>query len=302
MFQFIGYDFLGGLNCLNPAPSEINNITITQIQNGIFDHYNATKNTDTEYNTNKPTQWDYDTIMDADFNGNLDAGNVDFMVEEVSAIKIKRRIVGTFNWITLQTVPIEELESFNFITEDRLNANFTNYEYAFVPIINGIEGEYIIASIESRFEGVFIADAEQIFKFFYDAEFGTESQNIQAQVFEPLGNKYPVVISNGSLNYASGTFGGAVLNDDFAITGEIDRAAITQKKNDILAFLTNRGAKIIKDWNSKIYLIFITESPQIDYKEGSGGGIPQISFTWTEIGDSNSQADLYNNGLISEAT
>ena len=300
MFQFLSYDFLGDVDCLNPAPSQVDNITITQIQNGIFDHYNATKNTDTEYNTNKPTQWDYDTIMDADLNGNLDAGNVDFLIEEVSAIRIKRRIANTFEWITLETIPIEELDNFNFITEDHLNANETQYEYAFVPIINDVEGEYIIGNIYSQFRGVFIADADEIFKFFYDVDFGTDTQNIQIGTFQPLGSKYPRVVANGLLNYMSGSLTGSILNDDFDKINQIDRAAITKKKNDMLAFFAKHGAKILKDWNSRIYLCAISSSPQIMYREGSAGGIPQITFEWTEIGDPNDQQDLYYNGLISE--
>ena len=300
MFQFLGYDFLGDVDCLNPAPSQIENITITQIQNGIFDHYNVTKNTDTEYTTNKPDQWDFDTIMDADFNGTLDAGNVDFLIEEVSAIKIKRRVINTFQWITLETIDITDLDSFNFITEDHLNANDTQYEYAFVPVINGVEGEYIIGTVYSKFNGIFIADAKQIFKFFYDAEFGTDTQNIQVGTFEPLGSKYPRIIANGLLNYASGSFTATVINDDFDTTGQIDRAATTQKKKDILAFLVNHGAKILKDYNANFYLVAITNSPQITYKDGSSGGVPQITFEWTEIGDGNNQQDLYYNGLISE--
>lgn len=29
-------------------------------------------------------------------------------------------------------------------------------------------------------------------------------------------------------------------------------------------------------------------------------GIPVISFDWTEIGESNNQQSLYNNGILSE--
>ena len=118
MFQFVGYNFFADGDALNSAPSSIDNITTTRIENAIFDHVNITRNTDIPFSTDIPTQWDYDTIIDADLNGNLSGGNVDFLIEEISAIKIKRRVQGTFNWLTLQTYPINEVEDLNFVFND----------------------------------------------------------------------------------------------------------------------------------------------------------------------------------------
>lgn len=298
MFQFVGYNFFADQNALNQAPANVDAITTTQISNAIFDHFNVTKNTSTPVSTTIPTEWDFDTIMDAGFNGDINAGNVDFLVEEISAIKIKRRIQGTFDWITLNTIPVNTVDDLTFAFNDLLNADYVTYDYALVPIMEDVEGEYIINSILSKFNGVFIGDYSTIYKFFYDVQYGTNARNQQIGTFQPLGNQYPIIIANGLLSYESGTVSATILNDDFADTGLVDTPAIVEKKTIIKDFLTNKKPKILKDWSSNIWLCIVVDSPQITYKLGSGMAIPQVQFNWVQIGDANSQADLYNNGIL----
>ena len=298
MFQFVGYNFFADQNALNQAPANVDAITSTQISNAIFDHFNVTQNTSTLVSTTIPTAWDYDTIMDAGFNGDINAGNVDFLVEEISAIKIKRRIQGTFDWITLNTIPINSIDDLTFAFNDLLNADYVTYDYALVPIMEDVEGDYIINSILSQFNGVFIGDYSTIYKFFYDVQYGTNARNQQICTFQPLGNQYPIVIANGLLSYESGTVSATILNDDFEDTGAIDPPAIVEKKTIIKDFLTNKKPKILKDWNSNVWLCIVVDSPQVTYKAGSGMAIPQVQFNWVQIGDANNQADLYNNGIL----
>lgn len=298
MFQFVGYSFFADQNALNQAPANVDAITSTQISNAIFDHFNVTQNTSTLVSTTIPTAWDYDTIMDAGFNGDINAGNVDFLVEEISAIKIKRRIQGTFDWITLNTIPINSIDDLTFAFNDLLNVDYVTYDYALVPIMEDVEGDYIINSILSQFNGVFIGDYSTIYKFFYDVQYGTNARNQQIGTFQPLGNQYPIVIANGLLSYESGTVSATILNDDFEDTGVIDPPAIVKKKTTIKDFLTNKKAKILKDWRGNVWLCIVVDSPQVTYKTGSGMAIPQVQFNWVQIGDANNQADLYNNGIL----
>ena len=249
MFQFLNYNFFGDGDALNNAPSNVDNITSAKLLNAIFDHMNITRNTSTAVSTNIPTTWDYDTIMDADFAGNISAGNVDFLIEQISAVKIKRRVQGEFNWLTLKTIPVNSVEDLTFVFNDLLNKHNVMYDYALVPIIEDIEGEYIINSILSQFNGVFIGDAEAIYKFIYEVEYGSNQRNQQVGIFQVLGQQFPIFVANGSLSYESGSVTATILNNDFEQTGIIDRTAITQQKNAIKDFLTNKKAKILKDLN-----------------------------------------------------
>lgn len=301
MFQFIGFDFFADADCLNSAPSSVDNITSATLTNAIFDHFNVTKDVTITFTTDKPEEWNYDTIMDADFDGDINAGNVDFLIEQVSAIKIKRRIKGTFDWITLETVPISKVEDLEFTFVDRLNAYGVEYEYAFVPILNDIEGNYIINSVYSEFNGVYIGDFNNIYRLFFEVNYSNEMRNQQIGTLQPLGRKYPVIVANGNLSYDSGTVAAMILNDDYTETRTIDKIDIVERKETLKDYLTDKKAKILKDWNGGIKLIMVSTSPTVAYKENSGMSVPQITFGWTEIGDANSQSDLYNNGVIDES-
>lgn len=300
MFQFLGYNFFSDGDALNSAPSNVDNITSAKLSNAIFDHFNVTTNISTPVTTTIPTAWDYDTVLDASFNGNLDAGNVDFLIEQISAIKIKRRVQGEFNWLTLQTIPINTVEDLTFVFNDLLNKNNVTYEYALVPVIEDVEGDYLINSILSQFNGVFIGDAETIYKFLYEVEYGSNQRNQQVGIFQVLGQQFPVFVANGELSYESGSVTATILNDDFEQTGVIDRTAITQQKDAIKDFLTNKKAKILKDWNSNEWLCIVNSNIGVTYKSSFGMGIPSITFEWTEIGKADNQQDLYNNGILDE--
>lgn len=301
MFQFIGFDFFADADCLNSAPSSVDNITSTTLTNAIFDHFNVTKDVTITFTTDKPEEWNYDTIMDADFDGDINAGNVDFLIAQVSAIKIKRRIKGTFDWITLETVPISKVEDLEFTFVDRLNAYGVEYEYAFVPILNDIEGNYIINSVYSEFNGVYIGDFNNIYRLFFEVNYSNEMRNQQIGTLQPLGRKYPVIVANGNLSYDSGIVAAMILNDDYTETRTIDKIDIVERKETLKDYLTDKKVKILKDWNGNIKLIMVSTSPTVAYKENSGMSVPQITFGWTEIGDANSQSDLYNNGVIDES-
>lgn len=302
MLQFLNYNFFSDINALDNAPSNVEGINNVKLNNAIFEHFNVTQNINTEVNTNIPTAWDYDTILDANFENNLNAGNVDFLVEQISAIKIKRRVQGTFDWLTLATIPINSVNDLNFVFNDLLNKNGVQYEYAFVPIIENVEGNYIIDTVFSQFNGVFIGDAQNIYKFLYEVAYGSNSRNQQVGIFEVLGQQYPVFVANGSLSYESGSVTATILNDDFETTGVIDRIAITQQKDIIKDFLTNKKAKILKDWNSNEWLCIVNSNINVTYKSNYGMGIPSIQFDWTQIGDASNQQDLYKNGILTEVT
>lgn len=302
MLQFLNYNFFSDINALDNAPSNVESINNVKLTNSIFEHFNVTQNINTEVNTNIPTAWDYDTILDANFENNLNAGNVDFLVEQISAIKIKRRVQGTFDWLTLATVPINSVNDLNFVFNDLLNKNGVQYEYAFVPIIENVEGNYIIDTVFSQFNGVFIGDAQNIYKFLYEVEYGSNSRNQQVGIFEVLGQQYPVFVANGALSYESGSVTATILNDDYEKTGVIDRIAITQQKDIIKDFLTNKKAKILKDWNSNEWLCIVNSNINVTYKSNYGMGIPSIQFDWTQIGDASNQQDLYKNGILTEVT
>lgn len=302
MFQFLGYNFFRDGDALNSAPSGIDNIEKITLSDAIYDHWYVTKNTAEGIPSEYPEIWDANTLINAGFNGNLSAGNIAYTISQISGVKIKRRISGTFDWMTLKTIPVENIDDLTFVFNDFLNQSSVNYDYALVPIVGGVEGNYNIETIFSKFNGVFITDTKNSYKLLYDVSYNSNSRKQQIGTFEPLGSKYPIIVANGALSYESGTVSATVLNDDFQYNGFVNPAAIVEKKNLLKNFLTNKKPKILKDINGNIWLVVIVSDITVDYLNGSNMAIPHMSFSWVEAGDPTNQQDLYGAGMLEEVT
>lgn len=298
MIGILGYNFCGDMNAIDPVPTNVNNIRTTKIQNGIFDHMLITKDTDNNSWT-IPTDWDFNTIFNADFDGNTNAGNIAESLRDITGVKIKRRVKGTFEWITLKEIEITSVEELSFVITDHLNANNVQYEYAFVPITNDTEGNYIIESILSKFSGIFICDLDTVYKFKAGATYGNLTQNQQVGVFQTFNRQYPVVVANGQMNYKTSTIQGYIMPPNFEEQHNFkDTEGMINERENLLAFLTNKKAKIIKDDIGNNWLCFITGSPAVSFASNSYNSIASVSADWTEMGDATNKTDLYENGLI----
>ena len=305
MLSFVGYNFCSDINSLDPMATMIRNITTTKLANGIFDHFNVSSNTTFDYNHTKPTDWDFETIMDCNFDGNINAGNLEQITADITAVKIKRRVKGTFDWMTIKTVEITKPEDFIFTFNDTTTASGVEYEYAYVPLMANtegtiVEGEYNIQEILSQFDGVFICDVNTVFKVYAGVEYGSIDQVHQVGTYTALGRKYPIIVSNGLANYKQGTFKGDILSPDYMRNGSFDRADIVKRRDALLAFLNNKKAKVLKDWNGNQFLLYITGNPSVSFAEGSGMGWASVSADWTEVGDPNDRHDMYEAGMIPE--
>lgn len=298
MIGIVGYNFCSDGDSINPTPTNINSITMSKIQNGIFDYFNVTRNVTFDYTSIQPTDWDTDTIMNADFKGNVSAGNVAQVASGVTAVRIKRRIKGTFDWITIREIPVTEPSDMSFVITDNLNAYNVEYEYAFVPMLQDVEGSYIIESVISKFNGIFICDTETAFRLYAGVEYSSNAMNQQIGVFQPYNRQYPVVVSNSIMQYRTGNIGGWILPDDFEDIKKIDSTEIMRQKEVFLKFLTNKKPKIIKDMNGNKWLAYFTGNPNVTYDNNYGQGMVKVNADWTEVGNSDDKTDLYENGLI----
>ena len=110
--------------------------------------------------------------------------------------------------------------------------------------------------------------------------------------------KYPIVVSNAELKYKSGTLSGTVITpseDETKIWNISDNIKL---QNELLDFLVNKKAKIYKDWMGNAYLILIVEDVNLVPNNNINGRLVDIAFSFVEIGDTENQEDLYENGLV----
>ena len=306
MILFTGYNFLGDVNALDPYPTAITGVNDIKVQGGIFDHLHITADTTSAYSAAIPTAWDFNTILNCDFDGTISGGNIDeieSILKNITAVRIKRRVKGDFEWTTIKTVIITSSADLSFIISDNIALNDTTYEYAWVPLTgespNYVEGNYIVEEVLSQFKGVFICDADTIYKFFAGVEYGTNDRVQQIGVYPVLGKSKPIIISNGLIDYQTGSISGLVLPQDFYDSGEIDPIAITKQRDVLSKFLANKKAKIIKDYNGNSWLCYITSNVSTTYNNSYAQGMMSVAASWTEIGDATSKHDLFEAGLIS---
>lgn len=297
MIGFCGYNFMRDSDSLNPFPTNLKNIGTVQIQNSIYDYIDINKNTDFDFTTNRP-EWNFNTILNTDFDEGIGGGNVSFALSQLSSIKIKRRKKGDFNWITIQEIPINSESDLNMVKFDYFVPSDEEFEWALVPNLNGVEGQYIVDSLVTEFNGVFISDVINTFKLNAQVSYNGRTSMQSVGQITPLGRKYPVIIKNGEADYEVGSVSGMLLGKNYEANHEIDRKEIVEEINSFVSFLKNGKPKIIKDWNGNIILCCISGNPSITYNNNYGMGIASVSFDWTEQGKYDNEDDLYDNGLI----
>lgn len=297
MIGFFGYNFLADGNSADPNPTGVSGLNYIQTQNAIFESLEVTSDVTSQYITEIPSEWTFYDIMFANFEGNLNAGNVANVLDKITSIKIKRREYGTFDWITLYEQDVDgKVGNLSFVFEDYFAKADTRYEYAWIPVINGVEGDYMIKDVLSKFAGVFVADKDSIYKFEANVNFDTMQRVQRIGVFEPFGRQYPVYVSNALTNYNNGTFN-ATLIGDYTSTGKLSRKEMVEERDKVLDFLTNKKPKVIKDYNGNIWLVIVVDNPSVTFDANWGNGIASVSFQWGEIGNAEKEEDLKSAGI-----
>lgn len=290
------------------TPPSVKYISNVQLKNAIVREFYVTHDVSQVNYYSRLPDWDNYTIMRADFDNNLRAGNVDWLLTSVNKIKIKRRKVGTNeDWITLYVQPIETEYDLSFYYRDYYVPSGYEYEYAMIPCANEDEQSYFTTIVKTHFDGLFISDKDKTMKLYGNVLVNSSADNILLGLIQPYNQKYPIVIKNPNVQYRTTTFQGDVLglnNNEcniFELTEET-RPIIVNQKREWDEFMCNGKAKIIKDWNGNIMLAKITTAPSYTYTQQSGSSKPTMSFGVTEVGEYDSQWYMYHHGLIDVET
>ena len=283
------------------SPTDIEDINKIELSNGIYDELFATNDVESELVQNIRQEWDFNTILHATFDGNALAGNINWAIDSVSDIAIKRRKVGEFNWITLETKEVNSFDDFSIVGIDKTAAPNYEYEYAVIPVLNGMEGNYSTTiPLKVKTDCLVILDKDEIWSTVITDGFCDEVSNVPNSTVSTMNDIYPTIISNTSANYKTITVTCQFLptNEEgcFEPSTCSDPAQITSNNNKFIAFLNNKKPKLLKNLDGRIWLVYITTPPT-----NSADGnylLRKITFGCTEIGDINSEEDLYYAGLI----
>ena len=142
------------------TPTHLANLTYIKLSNGLYDCLYITRETDSEPSMDCPREWDFDTIFHADFNNSTNAGNVDWNLQSVSHLLVKRRDTSKFQWTTIAVKEIHTLKDFSdgIKGNDYTNASHAEYQYAVVPVLHGTEGLYNTIFVDSQFRDIFLVE------------------------------------------------------------------------------------------------------------------------------------------------
>lgn len=228
---------------------------------------------------------------------------------DITKIVVKRKnlsdVSGT--WLPLYEQIITQASDMDFTYIDFLNQYGKTYQYALVPVlaqdqsgvIVEIEGGYTVsANVESVFDGVYIADQTNVERVKAGVGYGNVDMNQGVGSITPIGSKYPIVVTNSQNQYHNGSIRGTIVPNDFYSNGNLSRIGMVNKRNELEQFLTNKNAKIIKDWNGNMWLVMILSNVACTFNDNYGMGMVDFSADWVEVGDPTTQQDLYEAGLI----
>lgn len=294
----LGRTACGDENSVMTTPTSVSNINEIRLQKGVFDELFVTTKVYTSWNGNIPQLWDFDTKIHALFKKNLFGGNVDFTVDTVSSILIKKRRLGDLAWKTYYEIPVNSNEDFNFMRHDYYNRSGYQYQYCLIPTLNGIEGNYSsnynINTVLSEFEGIFLIEKDIAYHAIVDISI-KEERIFSSGKLEPKGRRKPIIIYNADTNYREYD-----IDATFFEPGEKryvynfeDSREFREKVDD---FLSNKRPKIFKSSDGRMSLVCIVDS--ISHSDNGHPANVSTSFTATETGNCDSISDLYDNNFI----
>lgn len=245
-----------------------------------------------------PTSWDFDTIMYSDFNGTTLAGNVDWSIDTVSHVAIKRRRSGEYKWITLAVKSVYDLTDFNIDKYDLTTTN-AEYEYAFVPILNGTEGAYNKTVVDVRNDALVISDSTNTYFTIMTDGFCNTVDNAPNATLTTIYDKYPSIVRNTNANYetidVTGTFMPLDENEcTYEDAWNDDRIRILYQRK-LKDFLSNGRNKILRNVDGQTWLVYVTTPPS-----DTGNTVYNyrvLSFQCTEIADIEDEEMLYKSNF-----
>jgi hypothetical protein len=295
-----GSGFVGGELACALTPTGIENINYVELKNGIYDDLYITKATDFELSNECPKEWDFDTILWAKFNGNTNAGNVDWNLETTSHIVLKSRNEGEFKWKTIFVKEVHDINDFVINYPDYFIASGQTVEYAIVNVLYGSEGNYATTKITPKFTKMFLIEDNIVWGTNITDGYCDTTRNIPSSNVELLNRKYPIFVRNTIANYDTGTCKGSFVplvdeeSCELAYDSEYDYQRIKYQR-EFMDFITDGVPKILKMPDGRLWIIQVTPNPTDTANQHYNNR--EISWTWVEIGDVNSEEDLYYLGL-----
>lgn len=204
-------------------------------------------------------------------------------IGSIKKLVVSRKIYGTSSWTDIYTKNITNANDFNIALLD-ITAK-PEYSYSYTISLNGtnttIEFQ-IYDNIKCVLDGLFVGNFDKQYVAYTNAETDTKKNN-QVNYVVTLAGRTPYRVANSQVNYTTGSSSGLFTKltvDKKKLVPDYNR----EYTNEILDFLTDGTAKILKTNDGDIWYVSIDDGANAGFNDRYFG-MNGISFNWTEIGD-----------------
>lgn len=267
-----------------------NTQTELQLSNMIIDEIKMDDSLDID-NTIEKEEWGMFTSLLAKFQDNLEGGNLQNMGIPVQKIRVKKRKIGELNWETLMDFTYDT-DKENYDLLDCYVETAQNYEYTLVPVTQSIEGTGVSQIIYVNYKNLFLTSDTDNYAFRFDLSLDSITQVRDETVIKTLSSKYPVII-RGKSNYETGQITAKPLSNTTISNGDTDLDSQKSLSTSLYDFL-HEGKPMLLRYFNMYYLVTISNVSRKPHE--SIYGVEDVTFTWTQIADTDKDT-LETNGL-----
>lgn len=238
--------------------------------------------------TYKPT-WDGNTMLLANFDSALNAGNIATLKDNILYWQIYRKKPEDIVLIFVCKVPVSQYQLMDFNV-----LNNTEYQYTIfaetettisapfeqVGYINTQWWNWSIVGLqESETSGLYYADSDNVWLFDTELNSSSLDQNIAKYVMDNF-TRYPSV-SSGLKNYMTGSITAYLSNVDVKEGKYEDTVA---QYNAFVEFIAQPTPKLLRDRKGNGWIVSTTDA-NAQYIDESPQQITRVSFGFTQLND-----------------
>ena len=299
----LGRSFYADKRCVEGiVPTYVNEINYIEIGNAVYDDLYLTANTTV---VNIPSQWEKDTFLQATFDGDTVAGNMNWYLDTIGSILLKRKSNLEEDWVTIYQHDVKDVDDFNFEYKDYLCSSNRTYTYAIVPVShNDVEGSYINAinikngtnEINTEFNGITVYKEGKAYTSLMELGDCNTSRVHKQGIVEINNRKKPKNFKNSEVNYDRINISGLFVDGIDDEKCEFDFVNGHYYRKEFVDYLTDGVPIFVKVPDGRSWIAVVDGEPT-DNMDGHPE-IRIIDFSCVEVGDVQSEEDLYNSGLI----
>lgn len=281
---------------LSATPTNVTDIMSITVKDTVLDTLYGTQDTDFEITEEIPTKWDFDTVLNATYDTSTAASNVEWTLDTVSHLIIKRKKKDDFDWTIIEVKPISKLEDFMISNMD-ITPTTGDYIYAVVPTLNGVEGAYTTVDVPVLVNKLCLTDITGTWSTFFTDGSCNVTWSTPGTFQTTLNSRYPTYIANTIASYQTISVAGEFYPTEDYCNMDLmfDDEERVKYLNEFLLFLNNRKPKVLKNVDGRRWLVMVndgvTDNMKEFYKER------EVTFSCTEIGDCDSTEDLTTCGI-----